>query len=262
MMNPKYDTIGITYNSTRRADPYLLERIYSLLSPVSTGHYLDIGCGTGNYTIPLSKRGLNFTGVDPSEVMLNEAKSKSRNVRWISGTVESIPFADNRFDGAIATLTVHHWNNMEVGFRELYRVLKSGGRLVIFTSSPEQMETYWLNHYFPDVMTRSTEKMPSVQLVVDSLTRAGMKLVDKEIYTVRDDLVDLFLQSGKNRPEIYFDENVRKGISTFASLATVEEMDSGLKKLRHDLDNDLFQDIKMKYESDVGDYLFLVAEKQ
>ena len=262
MIPAKYDKIGLGYNTTRQADPYLLKRIYSLLSPVSSGRYLDIGCGTGNYTIPLSERGLNFTGVDPSEVMLNEAKSKSRKVEWISGTVEDIPFADNTFDGAIATLTVHHWNNMEQGFRELYRVLKPAGRLVIFTSSPEQMESYWLNHYFPDVMKLSIEKMPSVQLVVDSLTCAGMKLLDQEIYAVRDDLVDLFLQSGKNRPEIYFDENVRKGISTFASLATAEEMNSGLEKLRYDLDHDLFQDIKMKYESDVGDYLFLVAEKQ
>ncbi len=258
----KYDNIGVGYNKTRQADPYLLERIYSLLSPDLNGQYLDVGCGTGNYTIPLSKTGLKFTGLDPSVVMLTEANSKSQEIEWISGSIESLPFADKIFDGAIATLTIHHWNNFEKGFKELFRVLKTGSRVVIFTSSPEQMAGYWLNHYFPEVMKRSIEKMPSVDLVTSALEAAGFRRILTEIYAVRDDLVDLFLQSGKNRPEIYFDPNIRKGISTFASLATEKEMQDGLQKLRYDIDQNLFGVIKMKYDNDLGDYLFLVTEKK
>ncbi|MGB4849021.1 MAG: class I SAM-dependent methyltransferase [Saprospiraceae bacterium] len=261
MINTKYDTIGIGYNTTRQADPYLLQRIYALLSTVGDGQYLDVGCGTGNYTIPLSKKGLKFTGVDPSEVMLNEAKSKSQEIEWINGSVESLPFADNIFDGAIATLTVHHWNNIEKGFKELFRVLKPGSRVVIFTSSPKQMAGYWLNHYFPKVMKLSIEKMPSIHSVTSALGATGLSLIATEIYAVRDDLIDLFLQSGKNRPEIYFDPNIRKGISTFASLATEKEMEDGLQKLRYDIDNNLFGVIKTKYEIGLGDYLFIVAQK-
>lgn len=261
-MSSKYDVIGKGYNTTRQADPYLLGRIYSLLSPDLKGQYLDIGCGTGNYTIPLSERGLNFTGVDPSEVMLSEAKSKSHNIEWKSGSVESLPFAESIFDGAIATLTVHHWSNIEKGFKELFRVLKPGSHIVIFTSSPEQMEGYWLNYYFPAVMKRSIEKMPSIVSVAAALELAGFTQIATEIYAVRDDLVDLFLQSGKNRPEIYFDSAIRLGISTFASLATEKEIEDGLKKLRYDIDKNLFENIKKKHDSDLGDYLFIVAEKK
>lgn len=261
MTTIKYDNIGLGYNKTRQADPYLLERIYSLLPPDHKGQYLDIGCGTGNYTIPLSKKGLHFTGVDPSEMMLNEAKSKSEKIEWKTGNVESLPFADSIFNGAIATLTVHHWNNFETGFKELFRVLKPGSRIVIFTSSPEQMEGYWLNHYFPAVMKRSIDKMPSVISVTSALEAAGFTRTATEIYAVRDDLTDLFLQSGKNRPEIYFDPAVRLGISTFASLATEKEMEDGLQKLRYDLDHNFFDAIKNKYDNDLGDYLFIVAEK-
>ncbi|MEP6792826.1 MAG: class I SAM-dependent methyltransferase [Saprospiraceae bacterium] len=261
MTTIKYDNIGLCYNKTRQADPHLHDRIYSLLSPDLKGQYLDIGCGTGNYTIPLSEKGLNFIGVDPSEVMLNEAKSKSHKIEWMTGSVESLPFAESIFDGAIATLTVHHWNNIKTGFKELYRVLKSGSRIVLFTSSPEQMAGYWLNHYFPIVMQRSIEKMPSVVSVISALEAAGFTRTATEIYAVRDDLIDLFLQSGKNRPEIYFDPAVRLGISTFASLATEKEIEDGLQKLRYDLDNNLFEAIKKKYDNDLGDYLFIVAEK-
>src|SRR5438045_1089469 len=97
---PIYNSIGLTYNSTRRADPYLLERMYSLLSPQKDKQYLDVGCGTGNYTIALAQKGINFVGVDPSEIMLGEAKAKSYQVEWVSGVAEKMPFKDETFAGA------------------------------------------------------------------------------------------------------------------------------------------------------------------
>src|SRR5690242_7558808 len=206
MGTSKYDAIGVGYNTTRNADPYLLERVFSLLAPEKDGHYLDIGCGTGNYTIALHKKGYHFTGVDPSHQMLDEARSKSSDVDWCFGSVEKIPFDDAFFDGAIATLTIHHWENLRDGLDELSRVLKPGSDLVIFTSSPEQMSGYWLNHYFPEIMARSILNMPSVKKVNEALDKSGFRNVGVEKYFVQDDLIDMFLQSGKNRPEIYFDK--------------------------------------------------------
>ena len=58
-MEAKYDKIGINYNLTRKADNYLTERLYALLNPDKSGIYLDIGCGTGNYTIEFQKKGLD-----------------------------------------------------------------------------------------------------------------------------------------------------------------------------------------------------------
>src|SRR5687768_5633505 len=106
MSDAIYDQIGLTYNSTRRADPYLLERMCSLLSPQKDKQYLDIGCGTGNYTIALAQKGVSFVGVDPSEVMLKEAKSKSDKVEWVSGVSENIPFKNETFGGALGVLTL------------------------------------------------------------------------------------------------------------------------------------------------------------
>ncbi len=257
----KYDVIGKGYNTTRRADPYLLSRILFHLNPQPNGLYLDVGCGTGNYTIPLANTGLHFTGIDPSAQMLSAAMEKSSDVHWISGTAEDLPFNDHSFDGAITTLTVHHWKDREQGLREVSRVLKHGSRFVIFTSSPEQMDGYWLNHYFPVVMQRGTENMPSASGIIDALYRAGFDEVQTEKYFVKDDLQDFFLQSGKNRPEIYFDEHIQKGISTFASMASKDEIERGLQKLRYDLDHDLFDAVRNRYENDHGDYMFIVAQK-
>jgi SAM-dependent methyltransferase len=256
-----YDSIGIGYNATRCADPYLTERLYRLLNPESGKLYLDIGCGTGNYTIALAKQGVSLWGIDPSEKMLNEAKSKSSEVNWQFGAAENIPIQDNFFDGAIATLTIHHWNDINASFEEMDRVLKPGSRFLIFHSTPEQMNGYWLNHYFPNTMAQATRKMESLTTVDSALKRAGFKINYTENYFVKDDLQDLFLYSCKNKPHLCLDDKIRNGISTFALTSNGEEVEHGLKKLKADIDNNSFDSVKNKFENDHGDYLFILAEK-
>ena len=84
-MKAKYDKIGLNYNDTRSADPYITERLLKNLKPNINGIYADIGCGTGNYTIELQKKGFNFIGIDPSEKMLAKAKQKNQHINWVHG---------------------------------------------------------------------------------------------------------------------------------------------------------------------------------
>ena len=152
MAYTSYDRIGEGYDHTRQADPYLTERILELLGSPASGEFLDIGCGTGNYSVALSERGPRITGVDPSAKMLARAASKSNRVTWVAGSVEQLPFANQQFDGAMAILTTHHWSDLAQGFREIARVLVPASPFVLFTSTPEQMRRYWLCHYFPRMM--------------------------------------------------------------------------------------------------------------
>jgi len=253
-----YDTIGNGYNQTRRADPYITERIYDLLAPVKDMYYLDIGCGTGNYTVALSGRQINLTGVDPSLTMLNEARAKSPDISWLFGTAEDIPAEKETFSGIIATLTMHHWPDLEKALREMARVLKPGGRIVFFTSSPQQMKGYWLNHYFPRMLERSYRKMPEPSSVIIKASKSGLIHVVSENYFVTGQLCDLFLHAGKQRPEIYFDPGIRRGISTFASLGDENEIKTGLARLRSDLDSGEFIKVQKSFDSDEGEYLFMV----
>ena len=87
-MAAKYDKIGIGYNQTRRVDPHLAERVYALLEPKKEGKFLDIGCGTGNYTQALAKKGLDLIGMDPSSEMLGKARNRSDQIRWLQGIAE------------------------------------------------------------------------------------------------------------------------------------------------------------------------------
>lgn len=257
----KYDTIGKTYNKTRKADPYLLNRLYKNLDPQENSRYLDIGCGSGNYTNKLYELGVNIMGIDPSQEMLTKAKLKNPKIDYRIGVAEDIDLPDSSLAGVTAFLTIHHWKDLEKGFQEIGRVLKPGGRFVIFHSTPRQMESYWLNSYFPNMMKNSMRLMPTMHDLEKAFNLAHLALQRTENYYVMNDLQDLFLQCGKNDPEIYFNPEIRAGISSFAAVANEEEVDLGLKKLRSDLDTDNFRTTFENYNDSLGDYLFIIAEK-
>lgn len=262
MKETKYDKIGTGYNSTRQADPYLTKRLFYHLQPKTDRLYLDIGCGTGNYTCTLADKGLNFIGVEPSEKMLSEAKIRNQQINWLKGTAEQIPTEDKVFDGIIATLTIHHWTDLKKAFVELDRVLVDNGKIVLFTSTPEQMKGYWLNHYFPKMLHSSIIQMPSLADIQEAIRQTGLEITDIEKYFIKDDLQDCFLYVGKNNPNRYFDETIRHGISSFSSLANIEEVKQGLSKLKNDIDNLSFDKIKDQYANELGDYLFITIDKK
>lgn len=257
----RYDKIGVGYDSTRKADTYLTQRMYDLLEPNTDGTFLDVGCGTGNYTSALSQKGLQFVGIDPSEEMLDKARTKSKTVTWKKGTAENIDLEDESVDGVLASLTIHHWKDLNKGFAEIYRVMKRGSRMVLFTTLPTQTRRYWLNHYFPVMIANSTKVLPTREVVENAFEQAGLKIAVWEPYHVKPDLEDGFLYVGKYNPERYFDENTRRGISSFSLIANQPEVEAGLKKLRVDIDNGVINEIIEKHEYEGGDYLFLVGEK-
>ena len=261
-MQAKYDVIGKGYNRTRRADPYIAGRMLDLLNPTKNGKYFEIGCGTGNYTSYFYHRGFDFIGIDPSNEMLEQARAKHPDMDWRNGNAEKTGLPDGCMNGVVASLTIHHWPDLEKAFLELARVLKNDGRIVIFTSTPEQMKGYWLNHYFPQLMAAGIKQMPALEVVAEALQQSGFHNIITEKYAVQPDLQDQFLYIGKYHPGIYFRPEIRAGISTFADLGNKTEVEAGLAKLRKDIETGEVQSVIDSYEHNEGDYLFIAADKK
>jgi len=255
-----YEQIGKSYDLTRRADPEIVARLAVHLQIKSNSSYLDVGCGTGNYTLALAKYGGIWHGLDQSKEMIDAATNKSNIVAWQVAEAESLPYPDGTFSGVLCTLAIHHFAALTPAFREIYRVL-AAGRFVLFTATPKQMSKYWLVEYFPEAIHQSAEQMPSLEKVRYALDEAGFNSVNIEPYSISENLQDLFLYSGKYRPEIYLDENVRSGISTFALLASADEIAAGCQRLAADINTGRITEIVKKYENNHGDYLFVIADK-
>lgn len=261
-MKAIYDSIGEGYDTTRRADPKIVSTLADLLRLDMNGYYLDVACGTGNYTAALARSGGTWEAFDQSETMLREARKKSDAVSWHNMDVMKIDFPENAFDGITCTLAIHHFPQIGTPFDEVARVLKPSGNFALFTAFPHQMRRYWLVEYFPEMMDLACRQMPNLEDIDAALQKAGLHVNEMRPFYITPELKDFFLYSGKQRPEMYLSQAVRSGISSFRNgYCSETELASGLAKLRSDIDSGQIHSVIARYGDAGGDYTFVQSEK-
>jgi len=86
---------------------------------------IEIGVGGGRFAVPLGIK----IGVEPSKKMREIARK--RVIKVINGVADRLPFTDAQFDFALMVTTICFVDDIEVSFQEAYRVLKTGGILII-----------------------------------------------------------------------------------------------------------------------------------
>lgn len=130
--------------------------------PSEGGSLLDLACGTGDFSIAAAKSvpGIMVTGLDLSEGMLEvmgqkvAAEGLSDKIGMKLGDGENLPFEEGTFDRVSIAFGIRNFENREQGLREMLRVLKKGGRIVILELSlPENPVIKWLfNLYFLHIL--------------------------------------------------------------------------------------------------------------
>ena len=105
---------------------------------------LDIACGTGDFSIAIARAmapGSRVTGLDLSEGMLAVMRAKlaasglEDRVACVQGDSEALPYADAAFDCVTIAFGIRNFEHRETALREILRVLKPGGKLVILELS-------------------------------------------------------------------------------------------------------------------------------
>lgn len=107
----------------------------------------DIGAGTGFVTEGLVRRGLGVIAVDQSEAMLEELKKKYPTLDCRHGDAEDLPLADDAVDYVFANMYLHHVERPSEAIKEMTRILKKGGRLVITDLDEHDFEFLKYEHH-------------------------------------------------------------------------------------------------------------------
>ena len=108
---------------------------------------LDVATGTGDLAIELSRRvgpQGEVVGSDFSEGMLELARRKAPELRFEHGNALALPYDDDSFDAATVGFGARNFSDLPQGLREMARVVRSGGRVVILEiTTPERPPLSW-----------------------------------------------------------------------------------------------------------------------
>jgi demethylmenaquinone methyltransferase/2-methoxy-6-polyprenyl-1,4-benzoquinol methylase len=121
---------------------------------------LDLACGTCDLALELlrARPDAEVTGVDLSRAMLGLATAKiaGKTIRLVNAPAEALPFPDATFDAAMIGFGIRNVPDYRSGLRELLRVLRPGGRLMVleFSTPPSRLLWRVYNTYFFHVLPR------------------------------------------------------------------------------------------------------------
>lgn len=158
---------------------------------------LDICCGTGDLSRSLKKIQplACVTGIDFSEKMLEIAKSKSKDIKFIQGDAVSLPFEDNHFDFVTMGFGLRNISQPEKAVEEAYRVLRPGGRFLhldfgekSFTNKifdigvPLMTKIFYGGNVSYDYLVESKKVFPTPDELIKDFESKGFKLVKRKDY--------------------------------------------------------------------------------
>ena len=134
---------------------------------------LEVGCGDGEISSLLANGTKQYTGIDPDEKTISNARETYDNVDFRTGNGESLVFGDSVFDLVLFTLSLHHQNSA-VALKEAFRVLKNNGKLIIIEPSVKG-EFQQFFHLFDD-------ETKEIQKAYHSMMNASFVMENKDSF--------------------------------------------------------------------------------
>ena len=154
---------------------------------------LDVATGTGDLAIEAAARGAQVTGSDFSEGMLERARVKAPAITFEQGDALALRYADDTFDAATVGFGARNFADLELGLREMTRVVRPGGKVVILEITTPQkppLSTFfslWFDRIVPLVgriagdpdaysyLPNSVKRFPGPEGLAATMQRAGLR---------------------------------------------------------------------------------------
>jgi SAM-dependent methyltransferase len=208
-----YEAAGRDYARRRRTDPRIATLVHAALGDAET--VVNVGAGAGSYE-PDDRY---VIAVEPSASMRAQ-----RTRPAVDAVAEALPFDDDAFDAAMATVTIHQWSDVDAGLRELRRV--SRGPVVLLSFDGDAMKDFWLYQYAPEMLDVEAARYPSLDTIAAALGRVTAAPVPIPL-----DCVDGFVEAFYGRPECLLDPAVRAAQSSWGKAGDAAT-EAGVPRLR------------------------------
>lgn len=223
-----YGKIGSGYRQYRRPEPEFAQAIQRALGDAR--HVINVGAGAGSY----EPSHCDVTAVEPSAAM--RAQRARDQAPVVDAHAEALPFADDSFDAALSTFSIHQWQNLDAGLSEMRRVAR--GPVVIMTCDPTRVERFWLRDFAPEVIETEARRYPSLERISDCLGGT----VEVTHLPIPLSCVDGFSEAYFGRPEMFLDPGARKANSAWSFIAEDAAL-RAVEDLRHSLDDGSWDEV-------------------
>jgi demethylmenaquinone methyltransferase / 2-methoxy-6-polyprenyl-1,4-benzoquinol methylase len=166
-ISPRYDFLN--HFLSLGIDKLWRRRLIRMLRPEHPHTILDVATGTGDLAIALAAlKPHRITGIDIAEKMLDVARKKTVKrkldtiIDFHEGDAEKIPFTDGSFDAVTVAFGVRNYEDLLKGLKEMTRVMKHGGTMLILEfSQPQSIIVKYLYRLYSMVVIPSAGKLIS-----------------------------------------------------------------------------------------------------
>jgi SAM-dependent methyltransferase len=194
---------------TRQAEPFA--QAQAIRSPEALGQIvrmadaspddtvLDVACGPGLLTCAFARVVRHAVGIDITPAMLDQARQTQQeqglnNVSWQSGDVRSLPYPDHHFSIVVSRFAFHHLQDPLGALKEMVRVCKPAGRVVVADMAPAPEKADALNAE-ERLRDPSHVRAMTVEELRSLFAQAGLPAPRIEYYRLQGELEDLLRRS-------------------------------------------------------------------
>ena len=153
---------------------------------------LDVATGTGDLAVALRDAGAEVVGCDFSEEMMERGRAKAPGVRFEWADALALPYEDDSFDAATVGFGARNFSNLGTGLREMVRVVRPGGRVVVLEITTPQRRplssfySFWFDRLVPALgrlagdpdaysyLPNSVKRFPGPEALAGELAAAGL----------------------------------------------------------------------------------------
>jgi ubiquinone/menaquinone biosynthesis C-methylase UbiE len=228
---------------------------------------IELGCGTGNYTIPMIDTFKEVWGLDVSEEMLSVARGKvgADHVQWIEqSALRGTKVPTDYFDGVWGVSMLHYFRKAQqkMLFEQIHRILRPGGKVILDIEFEEQHGSFWQVEFFPSLRKRYEGRILSCDQYRSWLKEIGFKTVEFEHFDLPPGDLDKSARCGQHRPELYLNEKTISVIPAFREMDLAERLE-GQASLRRAIANRSIDKVIANYVASMpGNFGVIIGERE